>query len=155
MDNDLKNKIKALVLISEMTNSVIIHFDGFDMHKDFLYIMHAESFLKRGIALLIVDHPGVGEALRLRGIPSGHNTELPAKASFDFIETRSDVLHDRVGIIARERPVRFRLHGHHPQRGGPGGEAADATLDHHRRQRPDRRGPWQGRSRRTALPEAG
>ena len=30
MEDDFKNKIKALVLISEMTNSVIIHFDGFD-----------------------------------------------------------------------------------------------------------------------------
>ena len=30
MEDDFKTKIKALVLISEMTNSVIIHFDGFD-----------------------------------------------------------------------------------------------------------------------------
>jgi dienelactone hydrolase len=83
----------------------MIHFDGFDMHKDFLYIMHADAFLKRGMAMLLVDHPGVGEALRLRGMPSKPDTEVPAAAAVDYLERRQDVYQDvysdRIGIIAQ------------------------------------------------------
>jgi hypothetical protein len=47
----------------------IIHFDGFDGLKEMLYLSIAdEEFRRLGLALLIVDQPGMGEGLRLRNL---------------------------------------------------------------------------------------
>jgi len=78
----------------------IVHFDGFDWLKELSYLVSAEEFRRRGISLLIVDHPGVGEALRLRNMHSGPDTEVPAAACVDYLETRSDVDPQRIGILA-------------------------------------------------------
>jgi dienelactone hydrolase len=78
----------------------MVHFDGFDMMKEILYLRTADDFRRRGISLLLVDHPGVGEALRLRHMPSGPDTEVPAASCVDYLETRSDVDARRVGIVA-------------------------------------------------------
>jgi dienelactone hydrolase len=78
----------------------MVHFDGFDVMKEIIYNHVAEDFRRRGISLLIVDHPGVGEALRLRNMCSGPDTEVPATASVDYLETRSDVDPKRIGIMA-------------------------------------------------------
>jgi len=78
----------------------MIHFDGFDGLKESSYRGAAEEFRRRGIALLVVDHPGVGEALRLRNMPSGPDTEVPAGACVDYLETRLDVDSNRIGILA-------------------------------------------------------
>jgi dienelactone hydrolase len=78
----------------------MLHFDGFDALKEHLYVASAEEFRLRGISLLIVDHPGVGEALRLRNLHSGPDTEVPAAACVDYLETRADVDRERVGIMA-------------------------------------------------------
>jgi len=78
----------------------MVHFDGFDIMKELIYMRTGEEFRRRGISVLIVDHPGVGEALRLRNMPSGPDTEVPAGASVDYLETRPDVDPKRIGIIA-------------------------------------------------------
>jgi len=78
----------------------IVHFDGFDAMKELIYQSVAEEYRRRGISLLIVDHPGVGEALHLRNIHGGPDTEVPAAACVDYLETRSDVDAQRVGIAA-------------------------------------------------------
>ena len=78
----------------------MVHFDGFDMMKEVLYLRTADDFRRRGISLLLVDHPGVGEALRLRGMRSGPDTEVPAAACVDYLEKRSDVDAKRIGIVA-------------------------------------------------------
>jgi dienelactone hydrolase len=78
----------------------MVHFDGFDVMKEIIYSRTADEFRRRGISLLIVDHPGVGEALRLRNMHSGPDTEVPAAASVDYLETRKDVDSKRIGIMA-------------------------------------------------------
>ena len=78
----------------------IVHFDGLDVTKEIIYAAAADEFRRRGVSLLIVDHPGVGAALRLLGLPSGPDTEKPAAASVDYLETRSDVDPKRIGIMA-------------------------------------------------------
>ncbi|HVP80194.1 MAG TPA: alpha/beta fold hydrolase [Thermodesulfobacteriota bacterium] len=78
----------------------MIHFDGFDFLKEFIYHMTtADEFYRRGISLLIVDHPGVGEALRLRNMYGRYDTEVPAAACLDYLEKRPDVDSKRIGII--------------------------------------------------------
>ncbi len=78
----------------------MVHFDGFDVMKETIYFRTADEFRRRGISLLIVDHPGVGEALRLRNMHSGPDTEVPAAACVDYLETRRDVDSKRIGIMA-------------------------------------------------------
>ncbi len=78
----------------------MVHFDGFDVMKEFIYLYGSAEYRLRGISLLIVDHPGVGEALRLRNMHSGPDTEVPAGACVDYLETRSDVDRNRIGIMA-------------------------------------------------------
>jgi len=78
----------------------VVHFDGLDVTKEIIYAAVADEFRRRGISLLIVDHPGVGAALRLLGLPSGPDTEKPAGASVDYLETRTDVDPKRIGIMA-------------------------------------------------------
>ena len=53
----------------------------------------------RGISVLQVDCPGSGEALRLQGLTSRVESEDWAKACVDYLETRSDVRHDRIGLV--------------------------------------------------------
>jgi dienelactone hydrolase len=78
----------------------LVHFDGFDVMKEVIYQAVAKDFRQRGISVLIVDHPGVGEALRLRNMYSGVDTEVPAGACVDYLETRADVDPQRIGIAA-------------------------------------------------------
>ena len=78
----------------------MVHFDGLDVTKEIIYAGIADEFRRRGVSLLIVDHPGVGAALRLQGLTSGPDTEKPAGAAVDYLETRSDVDAQRIGIIA-------------------------------------------------------
>ncbi len=76
----------------------VVHFDGFDITKELIYGAAGEEYRRRGISLLIVDHPGVGEALRLRGLAGGHDTEVSAAACADYLRTRSDVDPERLGV---------------------------------------------------------
>jgi dienelactone hydrolase len=79
----------------------MIHFDGFDVVKEWMFLCGiAEEFARRGISTLMVDHPGVGAALRLQGLPTSPESERWATASMDYLETRNDVDASRVGIIA-------------------------------------------------------
>jgi len=78
----------------------VVHFDGLDVTKEIIYAAVADEFRRRGVSLLIVDHPGVGAALRLLGLPSGPDTEKPAAAAVDYLETRADVDPRRIGIMA-------------------------------------------------------
>ncbi|MBS29488.1 MAG: hypothetical protein CL566_11315, partial [Alphaproteobacteria bacterium] len=77
----------------------IIHFDGLDVMKEFLYLAGvARAYAARGISTLLIDHPGVGEALRLRDLKLFPETEVPAGAAVDYLEGRNDVDSDRIGM---------------------------------------------------------
>ena len=78
----------------------VVHFDGFDVTKEIIHGGVADEYRRRGISLLIVDHPGVGEALRLDHLPAIPETEKPAGAAVDYLETRADVDPKRIGIVA-------------------------------------------------------
>jgi len=74
--------------------------DGFDVMKEITYLHIGDAYRRRGVALLIVDHPGVGEALRLKHMFMEPESEVWAGACVDYLETRSDVDSERIGIIA-------------------------------------------------------
>ncbi|MEV0589922.1 alpha/beta hydrolase family protein [Nonomuraea cavernae] len=78
---------------------VVIFYGGFDVTKEILYGFVEEEFVRRGITCLVMDSPGVGEPLRLRGVPSRPDYEVPTGAVIDYLETRSDVDADRIGVM--------------------------------------------------------
>jgi dienelactone hydrolase len=79
----------------------MIHFDGFDVTKEWMHLCGiAREFAQRGISTLMVDHPGVGAALRLQGLPMNLDSERWAGAAMDWLERRADIDAARVGVIA-------------------------------------------------------
>lgn len=79
----------------------MIHFDGFDVTKEWMHLSRMPHELAlRGISTLMVDHPGIGGALRLLGLPTSARTEEWAAAAMDWLERRDDVDAARVGVVA-------------------------------------------------------
>ncbi len=79
---------------------VMIMWNGLDSTKEHMYTSGWPlEMAARGVSVLQVDCPGSGEALRLQGLTSRVETEVWAKAIVDYLETRSDVRPDRIGLV--------------------------------------------------------
>ena len=79
----------------------IVHMDGLDVMKEFLFLSGvAEGYARRGIAVLLLDHPGIGEALRLRNLRLTPEVEVPAGAAFDWLQKRAEIDPKRIGVAA-------------------------------------------------------
>jgi dienelactone hydrolase len=79
---------------------VIVMWNGLDSTKEMMVgsgIHH--ELAARGISTLMVDCPGSGEALRLHGLTARVDTEVWAAACVDWLEARSDVRPDRIGLV--------------------------------------------------------
>lgn len=77
----------------------VVYCNGLDSMKEMLWmggLPHALA--KRGIHTLCVDQPGTGEALRLHDLPATPYSEQWASAWVDYLETRSDVDSERLGM---------------------------------------------------------
>lgn len=78
----------------------MIHTNGLDSVKEMVYWSGiGDDLAKRGISTLIIDHPGVGEALRLRGLPGRFDSEAWVTPAVDYLSTRSDVDAEALGIV--------------------------------------------------------
>lgn len=78
---------------------VLVQLNGLDSTKEMLYRLGQPRMLaQRGIASLIVDQPGTGEALRLQNLPAIYNSEDWGSAIVDYLETRSDIDPKRIGM---------------------------------------------------------
>ena len=77
----------------------VVFCNGLDSVKEMIVLCIGEEFARRGISVLAVDQPGVGEALRLNGLAAIHDTERWAGAAVDVLEKRADVDADRLGMI--------------------------------------------------------
>ncbi len=79
----------------------MVHFDGMDGIKEWLYSTGiAQELAARGVSTLIVDDPGVGEALRLQGLKRVVEVEGAASACVDWLEKQANVDPDRIGMMA-------------------------------------------------------
>jgi dienelactone hydrolase len=79
---------------------VMVFFDGFDITKEIQYFKGVPDLAARGIACLIVDGPGNGEAVRFRGQYLHHETERYGTAAYDYLAKRSEFDPQRIGIMA-------------------------------------------------------
>jgi len=77
----------------------MIFCNGLDSIKEMIFLANLESFARRGMALLMIDQPGTGGALRLNGLTAIHDSERWASAAVDYLEQRDDVISDRIGIV--------------------------------------------------------
>ncbi len=79
---------------------VVIQWNGLDSTKEMMYYSGFPQMLaRRGISTLMVDTPGSGEALRMRGLTARPDTEAWARACVDFLETVEHVDNGHVGLV--------------------------------------------------------
>lgn len=70
---------------------LIIQWNGLDSTKEMMYYSGFPRMLaERGISTLMVDTPGSGEALRLRGLTARHDTEVWAASIVDYVEEHAE-----------------------------------------------------------------
>lgn len=78
---------------------ILVQVNGLDSTKEMKYRVGLPSWLaKRGVASLIVDQPGTGEAIRLQDFRARYDSEHWAGRVVDYLETRDDVDHKRIGM---------------------------------------------------------
>ncbi|WP_233809255.1 alpha/beta hydrolase family protein [Paraburkholderia sp. HP33-1] len=79
----------------------IAHFNGLDSTKEMIYGAGiAQALARRGISTLMVDQPGVGEALRLHELNAIVESENWAGSVVDYLETRSEIDSNMIGVCA-------------------------------------------------------
>jgi dienelactone hydrolase len=79
---------------------VIVLVNGLDSTKEHMYSSgHWKELATRGISCLMLDQPGTGEALRLRGLTARIEAESWGAAAVDWLEAREDVDASRIGIV--------------------------------------------------------
>ena len=79
---------------------IVIQWNGLDSTKEMMYYSQFPQMLaKRGISTLMVDTPGSGEALRLRGLTARYDTEAWAAACVDFIESLGEFDEKKIGLV--------------------------------------------------------
>lgn len=77
----------------------VVFLDGLDATTETM-AMRALALTERGIACLVVDGPGWGASLRLKGLATRYDYEVVAGAAVDFLESRSDIDPERLGVMA-------------------------------------------------------
>lgn len=78
---------------------VLVQVNGLDSTKEMKYRVGLPAWLaRRGVASLIVDQPGTGEALRLHGLTARFDSEHWASRVVDWLEARSDIDPKRIGM---------------------------------------------------------
>ena len=78
---------------------ILVQVNGLDSTKELKYRVGLPTWLaKRGIASLIVDQPGTGEAIRLQGLKARFDSEHWASQVVDYLETRADIDPRRIGL---------------------------------------------------------
>ena len=78
---------------------ILVQVNGLDSTKEMKYRVGLPQWLaKRGVASLIIDQPGTGEALRLHGMTAVYNSEIWASKVVDWLEMRTDVDANRIGL---------------------------------------------------------
>jgi dienelactone hydrolase len=78
----------------------MIHTNGLDSVKEMIYWSGiGDDLVNRGISCLMIDHPGVGEALRLNNLAGRYDSEAWISPAVDVLQGRNDVDPDRIGIM--------------------------------------------------------
>ena len=78
----------------------LVSVNGLDSMKEQVNMAgHGQANLERGMNTLFVDQPGTGEAIRTLGLPAVFDAERWGSPAFDYLLTRDDVVHGKIGIF--------------------------------------------------------
>ncbi len=103
---------------------VLISFGGLDSFKDELWFMTGRGAVQRGIAVLLVDGPGQGGALRRQNIVSRYDYEVPVGRCIDWLEKRADVDSSRIAVSGSS------MGGYYAARAGSREHRVAACISH-------------------------
>jgi dipeptidyl aminopeptidase/acylaminoacyl peptidase len=78
----------------------VVFFDGLDVTKELQFTRGVADLVRHGMSVLVMDGPGTGEAIRLRGQFLRHDYEAAGSACFDWLAARAEVDPKRIGIMA-------------------------------------------------------
>ena len=76
----------------------VLFLGGADAYAEEIYF-GGKQMLERGWAMLLVDTPGRGSSIYLKGIKTRPDYEVPGKACIDYLASRPDVDPDRVALL--------------------------------------------------------
>lgn len=82
-------------------NPLVIYVLGADAQKEEYYFLGVEEALARGLNILVIDGPGQGSSLMLKGIPATHDYEKAVSKFIDLLSNREDLDIERLGIVGR------------------------------------------------------
>ena len=77
---------------------VVLFLAGADAYAEEVYF-GAKPILERGWAVLLVDTPGRGSSIYLKGIKTRPDYEVPGKACIDYLISRSDIDANRIALM--------------------------------------------------------
>ena len=81
------------------TQPVAIFICGLDTTKELWFLRVRDEFRNRGIACLFIDTPGIGEAVRMRNMPTRFDYEKPVAAAIDWLCSRSEVDPSKIALV--------------------------------------------------------
>jgi alpha-beta hydrolase superfamily lysophospholipase len=84
---------------SDEPSPCVVFFDGLDITKELQFLRGVEELSRRGIATLVVDGPGNGETIRLRGLALRHDCEVAGTAAYEYLASRADVDESRIAVM--------------------------------------------------------
>ena len=91
--------VRAHGLAAGARAPLLLQVNGLDSTKEMKYFVGLPQWLaERGVSSLLIDQPGTGDALRLRGLTARFDSEHWASRVVDWLETRADVDPQRIGM---------------------------------------------------------
>ena len=76
----------------------VLFLGGADAYAEEIYF-GGKQMLERGWAMLLVDTPGRGSSIYLKGIKTRPDYEVPGKACIDYLVSRPEVDADRIALL--------------------------------------------------------
>jgi len=77
----------------------VVMLGGADSLAEELFFFGGNQITERGMALLLIDTPGRGSSLRLKGIKTRPDYEVPVAAVIDYLQARPEVEAERIGLV--------------------------------------------------------
>jgi dipeptidyl aminopeptidase/acylaminoacyl peptidase len=77
----------------------VIFLSGADALPEENFFRSVQQITARGMACLVFNGPGQGSTLRLLNMPTIADYERPVGAAIDYLMTRNDIDHERIGLL--------------------------------------------------------
>lgn len=78
----------------------VLFLSGADALPEENFFRSVQQITARGMGCFVFNGPGQGSTLRLHNIPTMAEYERPVGAALDYLITRTDIDHDRIGLLA-------------------------------------------------------